>query len=390
MQKLVIALTLSLAVAVPLAAWQQLRSKLVINTSTPEGQLMQQIGQESDAAKKLALMEQFIAKYPQHEGVAWVYGQMQESYTKSGDFDKAIAAGEKVLAADPNDLEATYANLKAAVGKKDPDLVVKWSAATSALAKKAAGAAKAADEEDEQFAKKVEYAKQVDTYTEYSLYATAAQLQDPPKIIALSKELETRNANSQYLVQLYPTYFIAQRQAGDVAGAVETGERAAAKNAANEDMLLVMADYYMQQKKDPAKVIACSNKLVEYLGAKQKPEGMSDADWDKKKTTTLGVANWMAGVTYASQSNWAETDKSLRAALPLIKGGDATMNAAALFHLGVANYNMGKASRSRATMGEALKFSEQCAAMASPFKAPAAGNARAIRAEMLKLPAKAK
>lgn len=54
-----------LAVAAPLCGQ---RHKLTINAETPEGQELQGIGQENDAAKKMALMEAFIQKHPAHEG----------------------------------------------------------------------------------------------------------------------------------------------------------------------------------------------------------------------------------------------------------------------------------------------------------------------------------
>ena len=54
------------------SASAQQRKHFTINTSTPEGEILQSIGQESDDAKKLALMQDFVSKYPKHEGVGWV------------------------------------------------------------------------------------------------------------------------------------------------------------------------------------------------------------------------------------------------------------------------------------------------------------------------------
>jgi hypothetical protein len=57
-------------------AWSQRHKIGEVNGEKPEGQLLQQIGQESDAAKKVALMEQFIGQYPKHEAAGWVLEQM--------------------------------------------------------------------------------------------------------------------------------------------------------------------------------------------------------------------------------------------------------------------------------------------------------------------------
>src|SRR6266568_4993742 len=115
------------------------RHKLgTVNAETPEGLLLQQIGQAPDEAKKLALMEQFAAQSPKHEGIGWVYEQMQTAYIKAGQLDKALEIGDKLIAMDPDDIEAAQQNLKAAEAKKDPDLIRKWSDQTSQIARKLA------------------------------------------------------------------------------------------------------------------------------------------------------------------------------------------------------------------------------------------------------------
>src|SRR6266478_7549591 len=81
------------------------RHKLgTVNAETPEGLLLQQIGQAQDESKKLQLMEQFAAQSPKHEAIGWVYEQMQASYLKAGPPEKAIDIGEKLLALDAHDV----------------------------------------------------------------------------------------------------------------------------------------------------------------------------------------------------------------------------------------------------------------------------------------------
>ena len=47
---------------------------------------------------------------------------------------------------------------------------------------------------------------------------------------------------------------MAYRQAGDNAKALALAEKVVAGGQGNEDMLLVLADQYLQQKKEPEKV----------------------------------------------------------------------------------------------------------------------------------------
>src|ERR1700692_1261850 len=75
------------------------RHKLgTVNAETPEGLLLQQIGQTQDEIKKLQLMEEFAGKAPKHEAIGWVYEQMQASYLKAGQPDKALDIGDKLVA----------------------------------------------------------------------------------------------------------------------------------------------------------------------------------------------------------------------------------------------------------------------------------------------------
>src|SRR6266852_3515935 len=117
---------LTLAITIASGAAMAQHHKLgTLNAETPEGQLLQQIAQEPDEAKKLALMEQFTTQNPKHEAIGWVYEQMQTAYLKGGQFDKALEIGDKLVAMDATDLDASHQNLKAAEAKKDPDLVRK-------------------------------------------------------------------------------------------------------------------------------------------------------------------------------------------------------------------------------------------------------------------------
>src|SRR5581483_5142703 len=312
-----------------------------VNAEKPEGQLLQQIGQESDPAKKLALMEEFAGKYPQHEGAAWVYEQMEAAYLKAGQPDKAIAIGEKLIVLDPNDVETAHETLKAAEAKKDPDLILKWALITSKAARNVAASPQPKEEaEVEHWKQRVDYAKQVETYTDYSLYAASLQASDPQKKIALLEGLDQKSPSAEYVAKAQPMLFLAYRQANQNDKAVALAEKAASSGSANEDMLLVLADDALR-KKNAEKVHSYSAKLIEMMNAKPKPDGVSDADWQNRKNTFIGMGHYFNGKQYMAQNRFAPADKELRAALPLISSNEA-LKPEVLFLLGLANYKMEK------------------------------------------------
>jgi tetratricopeptide (TPR) repeat protein len=350
--------------------WAVLGQK-AFDPSTPDGAMVARIQKENDAAQRQALLEEFVKTYPSSEQAPWAWGQLQGIYLKAQQYDKALNAGQKSLAGDPDDVEVAYNNLKAAEGQDDADGVAKWAAETSRAARKEIQAFKPGDDKS-----RLDYDKQVDTYTEYSVYATSLKATDPAKIIALVESLEQRNPQSPYLSKAYGRYLNALRQTGQNQKAGTAAEQEAERDPKNEDVLLVAGDYSMQTNA-PEKTLTYATKLAEVMQTKPKPEGVSDADWQKKKETLTGVSYWMQGVADNSQKHYSQADKSLRHALPLVKSNNQVLPLV-LFQLGVADFELGKASKSRAMMQDALKFSQQAAALKSPIQQQAQNNVKAI------------
>ncbi|HUE05595.1 MAG TPA: hypothetical protein VMR62_38995 [Bryobacteraceae bacterium] len=354
-------------------AWTQCHKLAEMNTTTPEGQLLQKAGLEEDAAKKQALQEEFVAQYPQHEAAGWIYEQLLIAYVKANDGDKAVAVAEKLAAIPPECVEVAQQSLKAAELKKDPDLVLKWSAKTAELAQKViASPQPTAADEVENWKARVDYARQVNTYTEYSLYATALTTADPKKQAALIESLQQRNPKSEYLAKAADTLFVAYQKSGQTDKAVALAQQVAATGSPSEDMLLVLTQD-AAKKKDRDKVHAYSAKLEELVGSRPKPEGVADADWTKRKNAILVFAYSVNGEQYFNEGKLAPADQELRKALPLVEDGTPT-KPEVLFFLGLANYKMEKAQ-------DAYNFFKACAAVKSSYQAQANKNLLAIRTQ---------
>ena len=251
-------------------------------------------------------------------------------------------------------------------------LIKKYSALTSAAARKMA-AAPQPKEADEQANWKaaVEYAKQVDGYTAYALYRAALETRDPKVTIDFAETLRRQNPQSEYAGKVVQPLFVAYRQSNDNAKALALAEQVLATDQSNEDMLLVVADSYAQQKKEPEKVHAYSAKIVEVMAAKPKPEGMADADWLARKNLVIGLAHYMSGKLYYAESNFAKADVELRAALPLVEG-NANLKPEVLYLLGFANYKLDKPQ-------DAANYYKACAALKSPMQSLAAKNLLGIK-----------
>jgi DNA-binding SARP family transcriptional activator len=374
--------TVVILAAFSLAVFGQRHKMEEVDTEKPGGKLLQQILQENDPSKKTALMEQFATEFPKLETTAWVLEQLQGIYVKAGDPDKTIAAGERLLAIDPDDPEAALQCLKAAETKKDVAQIKKWSAATSANARKLANSPKPADaEQAESWKSQVDYAKQVDTYSDYALFSAALQSRDPKATIELAEILAQRSPQGEYTAKVQQPLFVAYRQAGANDKAVALAERVLATDQNNEDMLLVVTDSYLQNKKDPEKIHAYSAKIVEVMGVKAKPEGTSDADWAAHKSQVTGLAYYMNGKQYAVENKHSQVDQELKKALPLVESSPAltSLKPELLFLLAFADYKLASASPEKAQ--DAANYFRACAALKSGYQTQAAANLKKIQTE---------
>lgn len=354
--------------------------KLVIEVDTQEGQLLQQIDAEQDRAKKFALLESFAKRFPNHEAATWVLANIQQHHLEAKQYDNVLEAGTRILSIDPLEVSAAHNCLRAAEAKRDLVLIKLWSSQTSRIARKVMQLKRPEYGDDEEIAEwkqKVEYARQVEQYTEYALYFASIQTKDVKTKSELIEALEQRNPLSEYLAQMRTSQTTVVRQV-DIEEAVASAEAQFQKGEWNEDLLLMVATHYMQKRKEDAKIIAYSQKLLELLEIKGRPAELSDAEWDVRKRNMLGTANWMLGLLFSTQEKFAPADKHLRAALPYLTNTD--MIAGALYHLGYVNYRIAEAGE-RIRVHDAIKFTQQCIAINSAVQHQAMDNLKAIKAE---------
>lgn len=274
------------------------------------------------------------------------------------------------------DLETSRQNLKQAVELRDAGLVKKFAAEAFALAKKTiATPAPKGDEAKADWAQQVAQAKELESYGESALFNTALQVKGEG-LIDLIATLEKQNPKSKYLDGAYGPYFEALEEAGQGAKVQPIAEKAILSQPENEELLLVLADAAMA-KRLSAKAAGYAEKLIAVMTKHPKPEGMSDADWEFKKNQALGHAYYTAGMVHSERQQFAQADQDLRAAVPLVKDEQAL--AAMYYHLGLANFNMGMSDGNKARILDGVKFSEQSAAIESPFKKPAQANVARMR-----------
>jgi tetratricopeptide (TPR) repeat protein len=368
--------------AAPSSALQQ---RYKVENETPGGQLLQQATLESDEAKRLAIYEQFLEKFPQHEGMIYALTQIQPLLLNAGQLDRAIAAGEKILAAEPENAPAGYNALQACEKKADAACIITWAGRTVDASKKALAVKKPDDAgEAESWERQQDFAKQVGLRCEYSLFAGALQARTGGDVASLCEALEKMNPASQYFAQVGGRCLGALAQVGPADKPGAFADRLAAAGNTSDEILVFAAEANLSGGKDLDKAIGYAGALTKTLPTAAAPQGISPADWEARKKAVLGRAWWILGAAQSGKQQWAESEASMKQCLSMIEGTPAAkdLTPGAYFYLGVAVHAQAKAGpkTDAARLAEAKKHFTTCAASDGPFKEMAQKNLKAMAA----------
>ncbi|MDE3166036.1 MAG: hypothetical protein KGN36_09535, partial [Acidobacteriota bacterium] len=201
-------------------------------------------------------------------------------------------------AAPAADINENYQKLQQAVAQKDAAQVKELALALyPQVTQLLATPAPASADDKEAWTSQMAWGKSVAGYAEYSLFATgaAAAAAQPATTVDLIATLEGMNPKSKYLDEAYAPYLLALSKTGAAAKVPAIAEKALANFPENDDLLLILADNAMgKQQSDRAAAFA--TRLVAAVNRHSKPEGMSAADWDRKRNAALSHGYWIAGV----------------------------------------------------------------------------------------------
>jgi hypothetical protein len=269
------------------------------------------------------------------------------------------------------DVDDSYAALQEAVKNKDVAAIKKLAPETAKQAAALAAKPKPADESlAENWKGRVEFGKQVGAYAEFALSSSAIAASDPKVTVELCDMLYDVNPKSTYLTGATPYYMAAIGKDGGSAKQLTAADKLVKGNPNNEDAL-----YYLATGRMSGPYAA---RLTAVMKSKAKPEGVADADWERKKAQYLGQGYYIAGAAAATAQSWKDADTNLRSAVTYIPQNPSTAGAV-YFYLGLANYNLGKLTNDRTKIQEAVKFSQQSAGLAGPMQQQANNNVRAMQ-----------
>jgi tetratricopeptide (TPR) repeat protein len=356
------------------------RHRLDVDPESQDGILLQRIQQEPTQPRKLALLETFVATYPKATSIAWVYEQLLPIYMELNQWNRVLTSSQGLLAADPNDVESAYDALKAADALNNSESIAKYAQLSWDNAARLLRTPKPADRDDvADWSKRMDFAREVQDYSEYALGKLAGAQTEDLKRAELTLALQERNPQSKFLV-LTKKPTVIDLASIDPEKAIQLAEEGLVKDPDNIDFLMTVADHDMSLEKDLPQVLSYSLRILDLIQGKPQPSDITPSEWEKKKAKFTGWARWMVGVVYGKQARYGLSDRYLRAALGFIQENPRLV-AAAYFYLGYDNYALAGELNDKGRAIDAVKFSKRCAEMDSPFRLLALKNLQALRSD---------
>jgi len=333
--------------------------KINIPAGTPEDRDLQAISNEQDAAKKLAMYLDFVQKYSSNPAaVAYGNWQISQAYQTSGDLNKALDYGDKALAGAPRSLDILVSQASVAQQAKNNQKLIDYASRGGEVCRSIGKQPKPDGMTDDDFIRQVAEERSAAMnscdFLESAGFNVIASETDAKSRMAYIEKYSAAFLDSKFQDQVsnYALYTLGPGQLNDQARLIAYGEKTLAANPNALPALLLMAGAYVDDSKagSVGKAVTYSQKAIAVAKAEE-------ADADKSRKLSAGMAHSVLGYAYIKQDKTAAAIPELRAAAGLLKGLDEQQYSIALYRLGFAYAKLSRVNEAREVLAEAVKIS---------------------------------
>jgi tetratricopeptide (TPR) repeat protein len=160
--------------------------------------------------------------------------------------------------------------------------------------------------------------KEIKDPAEYNAYIGALGQQDPAAKISGFEAFITQYPNTVMKEEALEQLMNAYQQSGNQAKVIETAQKLLQANPNNLKALVLLAYGKRIAAKTPqdlAEAAQYGEKGLQLLPTAPKPEGVSDADYQKFKTQATAIFNGAVGMSAYQNKDYAKAEQFLRAAV---------------------------------------------------------------------------
>jgi tetratricopeptide (TPR) repeat protein len=339
--------------------------QILIPAGTPEDHELQAIANEPDAAKKLAMYQDFVQKYSSNQAaVTYADWQISLAYQTTGDFRKALEFGDQALAGSPHNLDILVSQANIAQQAKDNPHLMAYAAKGGAVCSSIEKEPKPEGMSDSDFKNQVDEAKRQAKsncdFLESAGFNVIASENDAKSRMTYIEEYSVAFPHSKFQDQVsnYAIYTLGPGQLNDQARIFSYAEKMLVANPNSLPALLLLAGAYVDDPKPGsiAKATAYAQRAITVAKGDQ-------PDADKPRKISAGAAHSILGYADIKADKTAASIPELKSALALLKGQDDQQYSIALYRLGFVYAKLNQVTEARDVLTEAVRISGPVQAM---------------------------
>lgn len=348
-------------------AHAQFGRRIQVQAGTPEDKALSEIRAATDPRQKLALIEQFARAHPEGDLALLADQLFVETYAALKDYDQVFLYGDRVLAADPDNLAVAVALVAAAQEKGDLDRLVRYSEqvgqAVQRVRHQAPPAGTPAEEWEREKAEALAQARPNIEYVEGIFYQAAERQSVPAQRIALLTRFLEAFPDSRYAAAAEYEVAASYQHAGQTQQMLAFARKRVAQDPTDVPMRLLLADTLSDQAQQLDEAEAMAKQVLDLLAHAQKPAEVSDADWQRQVNLQKGLAYSALGEIYIRRNQDSQAVAAFQQAKPLLQP-DRINYARNLYRLGFTLARMKRTAEARAVLQEVVSLDTPYRALA--------------------------
>lgn len=305
----------------------------MILANSPEDKAMRVIETETDAAKRVTLLDQFVKDFP-----AMAYAvEVNELYTFAfqslKDDAKVVEHAERALAMKPNDVDVFPVLINTLMALRNQtdkayDYAQRFQKIVQGSDWNPAGRPLSDDERlrIQTEAKNLQEAAR--QQKEYADLQKGYGETDPDQKISLLEMFVKTFPDSKQVCNAFSMLAVSYLQKRDIQKATASAQDCLKTDPENIEMMVLLADLQVDDKTKAAETAALIKKAVELSDALESqpvPEGQTEADWTKRKNYMRGTAHGLRGYLDLKAGLYGKGLPDLQLAYRLLGNDSATL-----------------------------------------------------------------